>query len=283
MSNLQLLHIKLRQPSTHYRVPFTFSRRHTYPIPPFSTVIGMLCNILGIREQKGEDFENLKKLRMAIYGRYESLTREYVWFRNLSKSAHENRFGPEAKRFSSAANRFLDGVPEHPGGQTPVRVDVLENVELLIYLGHQEEEFLKKIKEAFQKPSGWLYPLHLGRAEDLVIIEELQIREIGEKAPVGALPYFAWIPEKSSCIWNPPEDYDDFFENIYATYHRVPTFYEIRNGVRNFDFVRAKLFEKGGLPLKPTAEPYKFPWDEVDGKKIPLIFVKIGGGNGSMG
>ena len=276
MNSLSVLRLRLRQPSAHYRVPFTFSRRHTYPIPPFSTVIGLLCNILGIRNQNGEDFENLKKLHMAIYGRYESLTREYVWFRNLSAERHLQRFG-------TATNRFLDGVPEHPGGQTPVRIDVLENVELLIYLGHQEEKFLKKVKEAFHNPSGWLYPLHLGRAEDLVIIEELEMVEAKEEASISVLPYFAWIPKDPSFIWNPPEDYEDFFKNIYATYHRVPTFYQLRDGVRNFDFVRAKLFEKGGFPLKPTAEPYDFPGDEVDGKKIPLILTKIGGKDGNMG
>jgi len=271
MNELSILLIKLFQPSAHYRVPFTFSRRHTYPIPPFSTVIGMLCNLLGIRNQEYGDFENLKKLYMAIYGRYESLTREYVWFRNLSLNSHKGRFG-------TATNRFYNGVPEHPGGQQPVRVDVLENVELLIFLGHEDEKFLKDIIQAFKEPSQWLYPLYLGRAEDLVIIDEkLKVISVEENKPSGALPYYAWIPEDKTLVWNAPEDYDRFFSSIYGTYHRVNTFYTLQNGVREFDAVKAKLFEKGGFPLKPTAEAYEFPVVKVNDTKIPLILVKIGG------
>ena len=281
MSELHILRLRFSQPSAHYRVPFSFSRRHTYPIPPFSTVIGMLCNVLGLRSQEEEDFKKLKNLYMAIYGTYDSITREYVWFRNLSQDAHKKRFG-------STNNRFFDGTPEHPGGQTPVRVDVLEDVKLVIYLGSHDEDFLKTIKDAFSSSEKWLYPLHLGRAEDLVIIDEIDFT-FPEKpsVPTSTLPYFTWIPKipkEEERLWSPPENYSKFFEKIFGTFHRVPTFYRIEGKTRIFDFVRAKLFEKGGLPLNSYARPFKFPEDrfKVEGREIslPLFLVKIGGENG---
>ena len=278
MSNMKLLSIKLRQPSAHYRIPFSFSRRHTYPIPPFSTVIGMLCNVLGLRSQEEEDFKKLKSLYMAIYGTYDSITREYVWFRNLSAEKHIGRFG-------SANNRFFDGTPEHPGGIAPVRVDVLEDVKLVIYLGSHDEDFLKTLKENFSSSEKWLYPLHLGRAEDLVIIDEIDFT-FPEKpsVPTSTLPYFTWIPKEEERLWSPPENYSKFFKKIFGTFHRVPTFYRIEGKTRIFDFVRAKLFEKGGLPLNSYAGPFRFPEDrfKVEGREIslPLFLVKIGGENG---
>ncbi|MEM4402583.1 MAG: CRISPR-associated protein Cas5, partial [Candidatus Caldarchaeum sp.] len=83
-------------------MPFTYQRRHTYPIPPYSTVIGFLCNVLGIDDQKKKEtigvrstvlYGELKKIKISIAGRFASKTTEYIWFRNLSKSAHIDRFG----------------------------------------------------------------------------------------------------------------------------------------------------------------------------------------------
>jgi len=157
VKNMKALRLKIYQPSAHYRIPFTFARRHTYPIPPYSTVIGLICNVLGIENQKNGNFEKLKNgLSLAIYGKYESLNREYVWFRSLNKEAHNERFG-------SPENRFIDQLPEHPGGQIPTRIDVLENVRLLIYIKHTDEEFLKEIEVAFNNPQQRIYPIHLGR------------------------------------------------------------------------------------------------------------------------
>jgi CRISPR-associated protein Cas5, N-terminal domain len=79
---MKILKLKIYQPTAHYRIPFTFARRHTYPIPPYSTVIGLICNVLGIADQKNENFEKIKNgLSLAIYGEYEFLNREYVWLR----------------------------------------------------------------------------------------------------------------------------------------------------------------------------------------------------------
>ena len=60
MVNNQIMAMRLviYQPHAHYRVPFTYQRRHTYPIPPYSTVKGLICNVLGIKGYTyGEDPE----------------------------------------------------------------------------------------------------------------------------------------------------------------------------------------------------------------------------------
>ncbi len=226
---MKVVKIKIYQPQAHYRIPFTYQRRHTYPIPPFSTVVGMLCNVLGIRNLKGEgepdneEFKRLKNVKLAIAGKFSSKTTEYVWFRNLSKKSHDGRFG-----FST--NRRLNGEIEHPGGQQPVYIDILNDVHLWIYVYHEDEEFLKRICEALKNPRDRLYPLHLGRAEDLVVIKDISLCEVSEGEVFGHKDKFFWVPE----------DKVD-----YGLIYRMPTFYRLINGTRVFEFTKVKLVSSG--------------------------------------
>ena len=273
---MKILKLKIFQPTAHYRIPFTFARRHTYPIPPYSTVIGLICNVMGIRSQEDENFKKLKNgLSLAIYGKYESLNREYVWLRTLNKEAHNERFGyPE--------NRFIDQIPEHPGGQIPTRIDVLENVELLIYIKHNDEEIFCKVKESFENPKERKYPIHLGRAEDLVIFEKIDDEiKIEKNLIYGKLEKynFTWLvdPERGEKYLDTDlncENYKNFFNKIQGSYHLITSFYKIVEEirVRVFEYVPVKLFEGGSFPLY-FGKPFKFFCDSEE--NIPLFFAKM--------
>lgn len=230
---MEVLKLVIYQPQAHYRVPFTFQRRHTYPLPPYSTVIGLLCNILGIKNPKGEgepEDENYKKLRktkISICGIFESKTIEYVWFRNLSPKSHNDRFGWKH-------NRKIFGQTEHPGGQQPVLIDVLNDVRLWIYLYHEDLVFLKNLENLLKKPVNRNAPLHLGRAEDLVVFEEIKNVELG-RTEIGAnFEKFFWIPED---LFHG----EIHFEKIAGLVYKIPTFYILKNGFRTFRYVKVKL------------------------------------------
>jgi CRISPR-associated protein Cas5t len=272
---MKVLKLKIFQPTAHYRIPFTFARRHTYPIPPYSTVIGLICNILGIENQENENFKKLKNgLSLAIYGKYESLNREYVWFRSLNKEAH-------IRRFSYSENRFIDQIPEHPGGQIPTRIDVLENVNLLIYIKHNEENFLFEIKNNIENPQKRISIIHLGRAEDLVILKAIEIIDIEkDKKPIyGRLKNydFTWLvdPKRGEKYLDPDlncKDYQEFFNKIQGSYHLITSFYKIDEGMRNFEHIPVKLFEGGSFPFC-FGKPFEFICDEKE--SIPLFFAKM--------
>ncbi|MCX7759451.1 MAG: type I-B CRISPR-associated protein Cas5b, partial [bacterium] len=157
---MKVLRIRIFQPHAHYRIPFAFIRRYTYPIPPYSTVIGFLCNFLGIVRHDDERFNLIKEgLYLAIYGNFDSITKEYVWYRNLNKEAHNNRFG--------AINlRQINNEVEHPGGQIPVDLFVLENVKIIVYVFHEDQKVIESIYEKIADPNSLAGTLHLGRAED---------------------------------------------------------------------------------------------------------------------
>ncbi|MDW7998726.1 MAG: type I-B CRISPR-associated protein Cas5b [Thermodesulfovibrio sp.] len=260
----QVLKVKIKQPNAHYRVPFSYQRRFTYPIPPYSTVKGLICNLLGIIDELDEKFKKIKELSLAIYGKYESMVKEYVWFRNLELKSHISKFG-------TSKNRFVDRVPQHPGGQIPVTVDVLQDVNLIIYIYHPDESFLKEIKNAFENPTNRLSTIHLGRAEDWIVIKEVKFLQLSKKT-VFNLKYFAWIPEPQYLDENfYIESYKSFFDNLNGNLFRLPTFYEITvDNQRIFnEYVTVKLYEGGNFK--------RFELYVDNDENLPVILSKLRG------
>lgn len=243
---MNLLRIKIYQPNAHYRLPFAYKRRHTYPLPPYSTIIGLLINVLGIWNQEDNFYkEGIKKLKISLAGKFDSKITEYIWFRNMSKKYH-------LARFSYMNNRENNGTIEHPGGQSPMRIDVLNDVHLILYLGHEDIEILKRVKSELSNPINRLEIIHLGRAEDWIVLEEepqlLQESQLCYKALGGNFKHFFWIPQQfyinENDNWHKINN--DNFEGLL---YNLPTFSKVegyeenynRHGKRTFKYVRTKL------------------------------------------
>lgn len=264
---MRVLKIKVYQPEAHYRVPYSYQRRFTYPIPPFSTIKGFLCNVMGIENDWEEDFKNLKEgLSLAVFGSYGTLIKEYVWFRNFSKDSHNNRF-------HISINRTINGEPQHPGGQMPVKVDTLLDVKLTIYISHPDNNLLEKMKDSLENPYNRKDPLHLGRAEDWLVIEDIRFLEDKDIRldKIMRLDLFTWIPSPES-VWVYDKhflpSYKEFYINLQGIRMKIPTYYEIIEGQRTFTkFIEVKLFEGGNFNLFKVY---------VDDEGIPLILTYLG-------
>lgn len=267
----KVIRLTIYQPSAHYRIPFSFQRRFTYPIPPHSTVKGFLCNIMGIQDDQSQTYKTLfSGLSIGIFGKYQSIVKEYVWFRNLSADSHK-------KRFQTAKNRTVDGIPQHPGGQMPVAVDVLHEITLILYITHTDTTFQKDILKCFQEPKKFNSILHLGRSEDWLVFEDISEIEPVEK-PIRKLPYFSWLPDTGHADETMfPEslkkNYSLFYDSVDGNAFRIPLFYTItENNERIFnEFLRVKLFEGGSFPIKS----HFFVDESFD--NLPIILTKIRG------
>jgi len=266
-----ILRLKIYQPQAHYRVPFTYQRRHTYPIPPYSTVIGFLCNVLGIDDQKKEEYQKLRAIKISIAGRFESKTTEYTWFRNLSKSAHAERFG-------SIDNRRIGGHVEHIGGQSPILIDVLNEVRLVIHLAHEDSSFVECIRSSLVNPVHRLEVLHLGRAEDWIVIEEpsemLELSTFEIRRVDADFRHFFWVPER---FYLPePKDGASDLDRYEGLRYRLPTFWTVedyattrnRHGRRIFEYMTVKLSD--GL-----FKEKKFLFDKEC--NLPVFLANFGG------
>jgi CRISPR-associated protein Cas5t len=279
--SLKVLKIKIYQPQAHYRMPFTYQRRHTYPIPPYSTVIGLLCNLLGIRNNNGDGEPNddnylkLKNIKISIAGTFESKTTEYIWLRNLSKESHISRFG-------SYTNRYVGGHIEHIGGQMPAPTDILNDVRLWIYLYHKDESFLdhkgktflEEIKDSFENPNNRISVLHLGRAEDWIVIEDLKFVELKYRKIGGDFKKFFWIPKDLYLPNNKNiNNWEEHYKKIEGIAYRITTYYKLQNGIRNFDYVEVKL-NSGELSFCELNMEVLFDEEE----NLPIFLANLQGG-----
>ena len=256
--NSKILRIHLRMPVAHWRIPFTQQNLHrTYPLPPPSTVLGMIHNLCGCKTG-----EVIKGIDIAIAGRYEFVFYQYQIFRNLYKD--------KKSAYKEA----------HRGGSMPNKVQLLGNVELYIYIkdegacleknGEQENEFFDRIVNAFKNPS---MPFILGRREDIAIVEDIKENiQFTERE----MPLYTKIP-----LWVPEEKTDQL--GIRGVSYLLPTYYELEQGMRNFTRNWYVYVESQPVDLNANDEIPKCLVDTVEMEKenrkikiqIPVVFLGI--------
>ncbi len=137
---MKILKLKLFQETACYKKPFAFKVAETYPLPPYSTVIGMFHKILGA--DSGEYYP----MNISVQGEYESIFSNY---QNL---------------------RMFKGKDEVTA--MPRNVHQLLNVHLLIHVkAEAEDEVIDKI---YNNIINGVETFTLGRNEDLVRVEEIK-------------------------------------------------------------------------------------------------------------
>lgn len=263
----EALRIELEMPQAHFRKPWSYKIRHTYPIPPFSTVIGLLCNILGDPELLFKD-----DFGLSVFSQFSSIDSSYIWLRNLKPKAHVNKYLNPQNRELRANNI------EHPGGQSPVKCFVLNDVHILLYLVSDNIDIFSAIETGIKRPDKWFSHLHLGRSEDWVVLKEMKQIKIEPMEFAGKSDYLSWIP-------SPNENYhaDEFpqYERTYETLNGrsmlIPAKYEIvvidQTPLRNFEWKKVKILESQNYPITFTSHRFRYFVD--DEKDLPLIFTRI--------
>ena len=143
---MKAIKLKLYQNMVNYKVPTSFQLKESYPLPPYSTVIGMVHSLC--------DFKEYKPMKISISGNYFSKV-------NNLYTRHE---------FNNSDN-VIKG---------PATIELLVDVNLTIHIipEDQSEEFLNMIFEAFKYPKE--YP-SLGRREDIVLIKDVKIVDVEKK------------------------------------------------------------------------------------------------------
>lgn len=169
------IYIELFQPFAQYRNPFTFYYAQTYPLPPKSTIVGMLQSATGDWYGHKYGVDNWWKLKVSVHGGFESLFWNY---QQLIKGYVEfKKLKDKFVLINQNLPLYNDGIKSQ---RTPVYQQELFNGHLNIFI-RGNEEILEAIKEAISKPKKVLY---LGRSEDVVFIRKVSFIE--EKEPQTA-------------------------------------------------------------------------------------------------
>ena len=174
---MKAIKLKLYQNMVNYKVPTSFQLKESYPLPPYSTVIGMVHSLC--------DFKEYKPMKISISGNYFSKVND-LYTRYEFKNG--NPFETGRHQLNVNGYGINRGV-----ATTELLVDV--NLTIHIIPKDQSEEFLNTIFEAFKYPRE--YP-SLGRREDIVLIKDVKIVDVEKKKLEKDLSNgednFAYIP-----------------------------------------------------------------------------------------
>lgn len=191
-----VLFLELFQPFAQYRNPFTFYYAQTYPLPPRSTVIGMLQNALDDWYGNSNSWDELK---ISIHGEfensfwnYQNMIKGYPFIKN-GKLIIEDEDG----------QRSLYGEGKK-AQRSPVYQQELFNGRLFIFLKGREE-LLNDLYNVLKQPKK---VLTLGRSEDIIFIRRIarvdnvdNVKRISIKGDIK-IPHSTYIIEKGFPIEN---------------------------------------------------------------------------------
>src|SRR5690625_1210769 len=211
------LRIKAFQETTCYTRPFANKVTETYPLPPYSTVKGMIHSVLKA--------EKLIPFSLCIQGDYETIIVDYkkTYF---------------VKRNTVNMPIIFDGLSgEHPTfpdmTSMPLYTHMLYNINLVIHL-KADEAILNDIYHCFKNLDS--YP-SLGRQEDLLRIDSVDIMNLNE------LDVFEGSHLSNSMYIPSGFIYEDELSNGIP--YQLNWTYNIKNGIREWNRIPTTYFEKG--------------------------------------
>ena len=155
---LKILKLNLFQETACYKKPLALKVAETYPLPPYSTVIGMFHKIL--QAKPGEYFD----MNISVQGEYESI-------------------------FSNYQNLRMYKVKDKVTAM-PRNVHQLLNVNLVIHV-QAEDEVIDKI---YQNIVNGEETFSLGRHEDMVRIDEIRYVKNVEQVKRNQANRNAYVP-----------------------------------------------------------------------------------------
>lgn len=152
----ELIRIKCRQSMVNYRKPASFIIKETYPLPPYSTVLGMIHNMCGYTT-----YHDMKlSIQGTCHGRVSDMYTRYSFKSGASYESGRHNLPIPAK--DGRVYGAFRGI---------AYTELLCNVELVIHIKPLAEDF-DTIFQALTHPPK--YP-SLGRYEDLLDIGSVEI------------------------------------------------------------------------------------------------------------
>lgn len=176
---MKVIKVKAWQQMPNYRKPDSFIIKESYPLPPYSTVIGMVHVACG--------FTKYVPMKVSIQGIVHS---------HISDAYTCYEFNQAAKPEKGRHNLIIknnDG-QEHGLIRAMRHTELLTDVELLLHVCPEDESLLDTIVAGLKNPVNYL---SLGRHEDLLLIEQIDIVDVTrdrEQESTYGLKYDAYVP-----------------------------------------------------------------------------------------
>lgn len=160
---MKAVRLKLYQNLVNYKKPTSFQLKETYPLPPYSTVSGMVHSACG--------FEEYKEMKISIQGNYYSKVNDLYTRYEFACASYEA--GRHNIKLESKEDKKYYGMIR--GVST---CELLVDVNLLIHIMPEDQSLVEVIYQNLKYPKEYL---SLGRREDIVRIDEVNIVDINKE------------------------------------------------------------------------------------------------------
>lgn len=208
--------IQLYQESANYMIPHMYKNRLTYPLPPYSTVSGMIHALSG--------FTSYHPMKLSIQGTTGATYTDY---------AIRYETMPNVKKTEDALTRYtarLESTKDNPGYyrmgivRGTYKIQLVTNLNLTLHVVPDDPKDLDIIYDAFKHPNK--FP-SLGRYEDLVEIQNVSLTDIHQEYldEDQTINTSAYIPQ--SYINSDDLDLDDNPSMQSGTYYNLSHHYDL--------------------------------------------------------
>ena len=136
-----------------FRKPTSTSLMLTYPVPPFTTIVGMIANALGV--SRPVYFEGIAKLQ------------EILWL-NLRPITALQRPSRELAKILKLVGEVREQRQPTSFPSSPVHKYFLVRPAFRIFVASEDEKSISEIADALRHPKR---PLYLGQSDDMVVVE----------------------------------------------------------------------------------------------------------------
>lgn len=194
---MKAVKIKAWQQTASYRKPSSLRMKETFPLPPYSTVIGMV--------HAACSFKNYRPMQVSVQGGYGSIISdlytkyEFVWCspKELDRANLIFKEKQGQIKLHAVDKQLLPGEDGDDWIKTCMNrgignVELLTNVHLVLHVAPDDQSIISEIEKGLMNPLR--YP-SLGRHEDLIRFDEVKVVNLSqEQNDVFELAYDAYIP-----------------------------------------------------------------------------------------
>ena len=152
---MKAIKFKIYQNLVNYKVPTSFQLKETYPLPPFSSIIGMIHSLCGFKEYN--------RMKVSVSGKSTSKVNE-LYTRYEFKE--RDTFKPERHQINADGLGITRGT---------AHAELLVDLEATIHVIPENQELLNLILTSLKYPHKYL---SLGRYEDIAYIKDIKIVDV---------------------------------------------------------------------------------------------------------
>ena len=168
----------ISQQMPNYRKPASFLIKETYPLPPYSSVIGMIFTACGFK-----GYDNYP-MDISVQGDNASVVSDLATVYNFGIKYDESRHWGKVEKPDGGYDGVNRGVSHY---------ELLTDVSLVIHVVPHDESLLQTIYDGLYNPPMYL---SLGRYEDLIRMDDLRITELEPAEDAMFAKHDMYVPEK---------------------------------------------------------------------------------------